>query len=198
MTRKALHLLVFVVVAAIVMPCAAKADIVYTFVKMTCAPETKTATLKAFYDEDESGEERTAHPEKDVYPLGERTGQPNDIRAHCDLGNNQTISFIAHQAALPKDDDLELFINRKPLVVRYPGLKQAFTLDDEWTMTIHQGAPNAYSIKFCPSRPSSLRTVEPQELERLREENKTMCDDIVVNNGVVVKAQTVEPTSPNE
>jgi hypothetical protein len=165
----------------------AKADIVYPFVQMTCDPVSRSVSLKSFYDENESGKERTASPGRDIYPAYHVDGSIEDTKGSCDFGIGQTISLITHQGPLPKNDGVNLFINGQKL-------ERGFTLNDEWTMNIHQEAPNRYSVKFCPTLVSSLSTISAKDFEEVQASGVRKCDLLEVNKkGFIVKAETVDP-----
>jgi hypothetical protein len=187
MNHKKAFVFLIALFAIFIIPYVAKADIVYTFIKMTCDPASKSASLNAFFDENESGKLKTQNPEKDVYPLGERTGTATNTSGNCDLDNDQTVSFIAYQYALPKHDDLKLFFNHKEL-------DNLFTLNDQWTMEIRQTELNNYNVKFCPDRPSSLRSLDASEIRELTSQHKKKCDSIEIHNGSIVNFEAVDPS----
>ncbi|WP_263356148.1 hypothetical protein [Acidicapsa ligni] len=187
MGRTFSNLIILLFVSFVVFdPRIAKADIAYTFIKMTCDPISQSVSLRSFYDWDTSGKERTISPGEGVYPLGERTGQKTQTKGTCALGEDQVFSFVADQAALPKNDGINLFINGQKL-------ERGFTLNDEWVMKVHQEAANAYSIKFCPNAISSLSTLSVKKYEEIQHEGKALCDFLEVNNrGFIVKAETID------
>jgi len=159
----------------ILMPSASRADIVYSFIKVTCKPESKTAILQAYYLENEEGAKAAKTHEKGTYYLDEISGytEINDevplrgeIKA-CDFGGSQSASFIARKDhEHPRADGLRLFLNNKQVnawyTLAYGG----------WTLEIHALGEDQFDLRQC--RDEHLPT-EPQ------------CGDAHVQDGKIVR-----------
>jgi len=93
------------------MPAASGADVNYTFIKLTCSPESQSATINIFYDWNDSGKAKVEHHEENVYYLDDIAKEPKK-KVKCDLGKGEVISFIAwHDGAHMAHDNLEVRLN---------------------------------------------------------------------------------------
>jgi len=128
-------------------PHLAKADISYTFIKMTCDPASNSVTIKVFDETNQSGEERSKNPGKDTYYLDDVASRnPSEKRPRkisCEFGSAQKASFVAYRGKTPKDNNLILFINDKHFTDYGLG-------GGEWTLAIQAMAKNDYAVKDCP------------------------------------------------
>jgi len=169
-------------ILALLIPSAARADIVYTFIKLTCDPDSRSAVISAFYDQNESGAARAKRHEKDVYPLGGRDGTNSEQKGQCILGNGQTISFLAVQGDMPKHDIFKLFVNGKHVEDTELGY-------GEWDLFIQSISRDSFDETFCPSEEAAFyffRQSTPAG------NGKKLCSVDRVVNGKAGKSQIVE------
>ncbi len=73
-------------------PCVAKADVDYTFIKMNCDVSAKQASIKVFVKYNDKGEAEIQNMDKNMVYI-------NDVPAigktlECTLNDNQTVSFV--------------------------------------------------------------------------------------------------------
>ena len=166
-----------VIVVFLMLSTTAKADINYTFIKMTCDPDLQSATIKVFYDWGDAGKARVALHEKDTYYLDDiasgnfRTEQPKKIT--CNLNNTQTISFVTYHG-LPKDDNLVLFIDKKRVTVYQLG-------DGEWSLDIRANDKKTYTLEYCPA--PDIISLQPHARK---------CEVSHVSDGIIGESKTVE------
>ena len=147
----------FILVCATVLlsPVSARADINYTFIKMTCDPSSKSVTIKAFYDWNEAGKARAERHEKDTYYLTDLSESHQKVV--CNIDKGQTVSFNAVEGDAPKKDNLTIFINNKNFTSYLLGY-------GEWTATIQEITNNEYTVKDCPPNlPSMQGAMQGQE-----------------------------------
>jgi hypothetical protein len=170
---------ILTVVAVLLLSNTAKADIAYTFIKMTCDPDAKSATISVIYDQNEAGKARSERHEKDIYPLGERLGPITKKEGTCDLGGGQKIAFAAYQGELPKKDGLILFINGKDITDHTLGY-------GEWTTDVQLVENNTYIIKYCPEFADGTFV---QDIEAFYKSKQCRVSRVV--DGKVQKSETV-------
>jgi hypothetical protein len=138
-----------VIAVMLMLPAASWADMNYTFIKMTCDKETKTASIKVFYDWNDSGKARAERHEKDTYYLDEVHGK----EITCNLGNNQSVGFIAHGGTnTPKKNYLGLYLNHIHTHAKGESAKAAWGISlaqGAWEYNIRQTGMGQYDVRFC-------------------------------------------------
>lgn len=142
------HLVVFLAgMAVAMMPCTAKADIAYTFIKVTCDPASKSASVTTFTDWNGSGEARVEAHEKNTYEIGHiKNGTKTEL---CKFGPEETLAFKSyHDEARSASDSFYLIENGYKL-------QNPFSLAHEWTLYIHLRDDKKYSLKYC-QKPEGL------------------------------------------
>jgi hypothetical protein len=122
-----------------------KADMEYGFVKMTCDQDSHTAMVKVLFEYNKEGKARSKRHEKDIYPLGDRSGPTTMKSASCDLGDGQTVSFKAYQKDLPKDDYIMLFLNDK----KYGSQDLFSPYHDPQEWVLHSTGNGIFEFKTC-------------------------------------------------
>ena len=165
----------------------ARADVVYTFIKMTCDPSVQTATIRAFYELNEAGQARSSKTEKDIYPLGERAGTTTTKQGLCDLGEGRAITFLARQGALPGGDDVQLSFDgmaAAPATREDQGLLYGLS-NGPWTLKAKALAGGEYVLTFCPESAAGLRIPTGQERVQLEQQHQNKCERVHVHKGVV-------------
>jgi len=180
--RNTISYLFLMIVAIIVLnPSAAKADINYTFITMTCDPGSQSATINAIWDWNESGEARIARHEKDTYFLGDlsKTGS----RVTCGLSKHQVVSFSAAESGRAREHTASIYLNGNKIDLH--------TLSyGEWTLDIHATDNDADTIKYCPH----FVDLSFQDASALKS-NKRECRISHVKNGKLWKSETVTADS---
>jgi hypothetical protein len=92
----------------------AKADIAYTFIKLTCDKPSQAARINIFYDWNELGKARIAKHEKDTYYLDDisHDERKDGQEISCSLGKDKMLSIISSQShEHPRNDNIEVLIN---------------------------------------------------------------------------------------
>lgn len=142
MSRKtSLLFVLFVAALAGLSPTAARADMAYNFLKVTCDPVAKSATVTAFWDWNDSGRRRIKAHAKDVYELGSL--ENDTVTEICKFGSNEQIAFKTHHdAARTASDSFYLLENGRQL-------PHTFSLAHEWTLYIKQRDSEDYSLEYC-------------------------------------------------
>jgi hypothetical protein len=164
----------------------ANADILYTFIKMTCDPDSQTATIKVFYDSGESGEARSKHPEDGTYYLddiGSTIFPKLGKQVICDVAPQRQVSFSAYKGNVPKKDSLHLYLDGTDFG------RGGFLLGDGgFELNVRMTGDDAYTLKFCPNDPVAFFAA-PDVIS----ENKHQCQISHVVGGKLKDYQIVEP-----
>jgi hypothetical protein len=120
----------------------ARADSTYTFIEMKCDPDSRIATIKTYYENNEEGLTKANNLEKDTYYLSAISKSKEKVP--CNIGDDQTVSFSAAEGQLPKDNHFSFYINGKRITHGHPlGY-------GPWTMTITKSGKTTYDLKYCP------------------------------------------------
>lgn len=188
------HLVVLLAGTVVVMlPSAAKAEISYTFIKMTCDPASQSATIKAFYSEDENADSH----DKDTYSLdkiGATTPQKYGKKITCDLGNGETVAFATHEGDVPKKDGLKLFFDQAKYhhaSDRWGGYGLG---DGGFTLNIKMTSVGEYALKYCPEDIFQLDSLGAERIEELAEKHEKKCEVTHVSQGLIVgHGEIVDP-----
>lgn len=197
--KKFSYLLYLTAIVTVMMPCAARADVSYTFLKMTCDPDTKSATIKVFFEANEAGKNRAAAHEKDIYYLddiGSSEPQEYGKKIVCDFGGGRAVAFATHVGDVPKDDGLQLFFSEgkdNRSFARWGGYGLG---SDGLTLYIKAIDQNEYIVKYCPDDAFQLENLGTEQQKRLIEQHKTKCEAVHVQNGVTTGSEEiVDPPS---
>lgn len=120
----------------------------YTFIKVTCRPESRTAILEGLYVFNEAGAKKAKTRETDTYYLDNITknrfqGKSEEINI-CNFGSGQTASFVAQQShEHPRANGLMLFLNGKEIhgwyTLAYGG----------WTLEIRSLGEGQFDLHHC-------------------------------------------------
>lgn len=177
-------LAVFLVgMAVAMMPCTAKAEISYTFIKMTCDPASKSAMIKAFYSEDENADSH----DKDTYSLdkiGATTPRKYGKKITCDLGNGETVAFATHEGDVPNHDGMKLFFDEAKYH-RSSDLWGIYELGEGgFTLDIKLTSSGIYLLKYCPEDIFQLGSLGTEQIEELAEKHEKKCETTHVSQGL--------------
>jgi hypothetical protein len=176
-----LKLSFFSLSVALLLSASAKADMNYTFIKMTCDKDAKTATIKAFYDWNAHGEERVERHEKDIYYLDEVSGK----KITCDLGNNQSIGFIAYgMSATYKPNYLELYLDNMK--------KPWENILGEWKMNITSPEAGKYSVVFCSDDTITFFQEYKNKWPTFKDDGQPACKHIGFTDGKITESHLIE------
>lgn len=167
----------------------------YTFIKLTCDPIGKTATISASYDWNDSGRARVGRHEKDVYYLDDIIGK----EVGCEVGDGQTVSVIGVKRDFPQDSGVNILLNHLPMRFGQSPDNDTTAHDAMWfttahgplTMLIHSYGNGRYDARDCWDLPHGY--LDEQYKLRDAKNRRTECRDFdITNSRAVFKGPLVE------
>lgn len=190
MSKTTARLLMLTALTVFMMPRSAKADIVYTFITLTCDSSSHFASIRVFYSDDQDA----SLQEKHTYSLdtiGATKPQKYGKRITCALGDGETVAFATHEGDVPKHDSLKLFFDEARFhraLDSWGGYNLGY---GGLTLYIKAIRQNWYLLKYCPDSPWGLSDLGQQQIDEFAAKHEKKCEAVHVSNGTEVGKETI-------